>query len=92
MQSRTPTVFLPRTTPRQEQVLRARSLAARGLSMCLEDWDGPSIRAATEEALNRGRVRGQLPDLQGTKNTVSVARELLREQCIQFPHLKVCKP
>ena len=51
----TPTVCVPRTAPRSEQLIRARVLAGRGLLQVLEParLDGRTLRAAVTSALAR---------------------------------------
>jgi predicted glycosyltransferase len=54
----TPTVCAPRTTPRSEQLIRARALAERGLLRVLEpdSLNGENLRHEVTEALKRPRA------------------------------------
>jgi len=60
----TPAVIIPRTTPRQEQLLRARLIASRGLVRMLHPADATGPRLAeliTEQAeVNRSQLRRRL--------------------------------
>ena len=53
----TPTVCVPRTVPRTEQLIRARAFEALGLVQVVEPdrLDGPTLRAEIELALTRSR-------------------------------------
>jgi predicted glycosyltransferase len=53
----TPTVCVPRTVPRTEQLIRARALGGLGLLQVVEPdlLDGPSLRLEIEIALTRSR-------------------------------------
>lgn len=51
LQSRVPAIFLPRSFPRKEQLIRARRLQELGLGTCVEELDPLKLRAAVERAL-----------------------------------------
>lgn len=77
LDSGVPAVFLPRTRPRREQVLRARCLAALGLAQSLCDPSPQALRAGVESALERGRPPRSLPPLDGAHRICGVIGELL---------------
>lgn len=54
-----PTVVVPRTEPRQEQLIRARAFAGLGLLQMVEPDPevGPALRGAMTEALGESRIR-----------------------------------
>ena len=52
MWSEQPAVLLPRTYPRQEQLIRAKRFERAGLAHCLETFEPRRIRMAVEQALD----------------------------------------
>lgn len=85
LQSGRPIVFLPRTFPRAEQLLRASRLAKLGLCDCLVDPSARELGEAVERALARGgsERRTAVPppeiDLDGGQRLARLASELLDE-------------
>ena len=75
----TPTLLVPRTTPRVEQLLRARSLERRGLVDVLEpdQADPQAIARWTARAVQPGQARGQAVDLDGLARVPRLAQALL---------------
>lgn len=83
LRGRLPAVLLPRTKPREEQLLRARRVEARGCAQVLEDPTPRALRAAMEDALSRGKVRVALPSLDGARGFSDHLAELLE---LPIPH------
>ncbi len=74
-------VLLPRTTPRLEQALRARALARRGWAETLVEPSAECLRQAIEDGLEGGRLRGELPALDGARCIPRVVAELFGAEC-----------
>lgn len=79
LQSGVPAVFLPRTFPRKEQLIRARRLQEMGLGTCVEELDPVKLRCAVEQAL---LPTGKRPDnywfpLDGVDGLCDIVRTLL---------------
>lgn len=72
-----PSVLLPRSRPRREQVIRAERLARLGLARSLPDPKPVELRAAIEESLAGGSLRGPIPSLEGRRRLCEIAAELL---------------
>ncbi|MFT7541359.1 MAG: putative glycosyltransferase, partial [Gammaproteobacteria bacterium] len=74
-------VFLPRTFPRREQVIRAERLAALGLGTCLEDPKAEVLSAAITKELAHNRREGGLrtwvAPMTGAANLTAIAEELV---------------
>ena len=78
LQSRRPSVLLPRTHPRMEQAIRAERLEKLGLSTSLVDPRPAEIVAAVARALRAGPPDERaLPSLQGVSSACRVVRELI---------------
>ncbi|MFT7678814.1 MAG: putative glycosyltransferase [Planctomycetota bacterium] len=77
LQARKPAVLLPRTTPRVEQLLRAQCLAQQGLTDYLVQPSPQTLRMAVAAAVERGRIRGLVPPLNGLDRVAEVAAEEL---------------
>lgn len=71
-----PAVFLPRTFPRREQLIRAQRLARLGLAQSLVDPAPDELREAVLKALTT-TDSGRLPDLEGRHRLCEIAGELL---------------
>jgi predicted glycosyltransferase len=83
LKSRTPAVLIPRTRPRQEQLIRARRFERLGLARCLENPDPAQLRSAVDgafehrsAALPRG-VPPQLPRMNGGERLSAIVQEML---------------
>ena len=75
-----PTVLVPRTHPRREQLLRAERLEDRGLVRCLPHPTPSQLSEAVRRALDaREADRPSLP-LDGASRVVEVVSELLEEE------------
>jgi len=78
MQSAKPSVLLPRTRPRMEQVIRAGRLEARGLTRSFVEPRPEEVIEATGLALRGGAPsRAHLPGLRGVEGLCNVVCELL---------------
>jgi predicted glycosyltransferase len=71
-----PAVFLPRTTPRREQALRAQRLERLGLGRCLVEPEPAALADAVEGALATEIQTDNLPALDGAKKLCEITREL----------------
>jgi len=76
LQSRLPAVLLPRTEPRQEQLIRARRLDEMGLARCVANPDPQSLRQAVEEALARPDTLPGGIDLNGVNRVCELISEV----------------
>lgn len=83
----TPAVIIPRVTPREEQLIRARRLAARGLVRVLHPTEATGAvvaRAVTEQAeLTRAEVRSRVSsslDVGGLRAAATTLGAGLRER------------
>ena len=87
-----PAVFLPRTHPRREQLLRASRLAALGLARSLCEPTPAVLRAAVEATLAHGSSGRPVPPLDGSRRICAVIGELLgRAPRVEAPDLRrVC--
>ncbi|HVS08293.1 MAG TPA: hypothetical protein VMS76_00370 [Planctomycetota bacterium] len=79
LQSRRPAIFLPRTFPRSEQLLRALRFSHLGLSQCLVDPRPQELRGAIARALTLSSPAGYVPSLDGCLHLCESAAELLGE-------------
>lgn len=78
LQSRRPSVLLPRTHPRMEQAIRAERLEKLGLTTSLVEPSPRQIVAAVGRALAAGPLPAEsLPDLEGVRGACAVVHELL---------------
>lgn len=77
IQSRIPAVFLPRTHPRKEQLIRARRLQDLGLASCIEDLDPIAVRAAVEQALSKTETRPNCIRLDGLDGLCGIVARML---------------
>jgi predicted glycosyltransferase len=79
----TPTVCVPRTAPRSEQLIRARALARRGLLRVLEParLDGASLRQEVTSALGDSRrgIAAAARNALGFDGAAAAAESLLAE-------------
>jgi predicted glycosyltransferase len=79
----TPTVCVPRTAPRSEQLIRARALERRGLLRVLEParLDGASLREEVNSALagSRRAIAAAARDALGFDGAAAAAESLLAE-------------
>jgi len=80
LMSGTPTVYLPRTFPRQEQVIRATRLANLGLAQSLVDPTPAELRAAVARAIVQPGVDADVPSLDGCRRLCDVAGRLLSRE------------
>ncbi len=78
VRSRIPTILLPRTTPREEQLIRARQFEKLGIAEVHLDPSALVLRAAMERTLGHSRVRGWLPELDGADRFADLAEGLLQ--------------
>jgi predicted glycosyltransferase len=78
LQSGRPSVLLPRSRPRMEQVIRAERFQKRGLTRSLIDPQPEELIAAVERALLDGPpARERVPSLDGIARMCAVVRELV---------------
>lgn len=77
LQSRLPAVLLPRTHPRQEQLIRARRLQELGLATCLENVHPHALRAAVNTALAGSLRESSSLNLDGADRLCDLTAELL---------------
>lgn len=77
LQSRVPAIFLPRTSPRKEQLIRARRFQELQLATCIEELDPHAVRAAIESALRNTGFRATSVSLQGLDGLCSMVSRLL---------------
>lgn len=77
LQSGVPAVFLPRTFPRKEQLIRARRLQELGLATCIEEPDPQAVRAAVERALLHTARRPDQISLNGLDGLCGIVSRLL---------------
>lgn len=75
LQSRLPAVLLPRTEPRQEQLIRAKRLEEMGLARCVEYPDPSTLRRAVEEALSLPDSKPGSIDLDGVERICEIIGE-----------------
>lgn len=80
LRARLPVLFLPRTSPREEQLLRAERVQRLGLGEVLLDLDASRLREGMERVMGRARVDGWLPELDGARRFVDVIDGLLGNQ------------
>jgi len=78
-----PTVVVPRSWPRREQLLRARGFAARGLVRLVEE-DGPELAVRLAEAVGQAMAMPTEPpshalDLSGRERVVDALQRVARE-------------
>jgi predicted glycosyltransferase len=78
LQSRRPSVLLPRTRPRMEQAIRAERFEKLGLAQSLIDPRPEELVQAVGRAVEAGPLPVErLPDLTGVERLTAIARELL---------------
>ena len=78
LQSRKPSVLLPRTHPRMEQALRAERFQKLGLTQSLIDPQPEEMVRAVEQALHRGPLPlERIPSLDGVARMCAVLREIV---------------
>lgn len=77
VRSRKPTLLVPRTHPRREQLLRARSLERLGLAACRPDPQPDEIGVDLARLLANGVLPGRLPSLKGAARFAEVVAEEL---------------
>ena len=79
-----PTLLVPRVHPREEQLLRAQRLAARGLvDLCHPDaLSGAAIAGWAARAVRGPAPAGQPVDLDGLRRVPVLAEQLLAEQLV----------
>ena len=79
VQSRIPAVFLARSFPRKEQLIRARRFQEIGIGTCLEELDPTKLRAAVEQALVPASKKAKMPKLplNGTDGLCAIVASLL---------------
>jgi predicted glycosyltransferase len=86
LQSRKPSVLLPRTHPRMEQAIRAERFQKLGLARSLIDPRPSELVAAVEQALADGPLsRASLPSLRGVEGLCAVVRELVAPAAASTP-------
>jgi predicted glycosyltransferase len=85
LQTRRPAVLLPRTWPRREQLIRARSLSRLGLAETLVQPRPADIRSAVQRALDARTGRPRTPPLDGRSRLCELAAELLRIPSLAMP-------
>ena len=76
MQSRIPSVLMPRQKPRKEQLIRARRLQEMGLTQCVTGDDPAQLRDAIEQALGRPGPKDGYPSLGGLDALCGTISEL----------------
>jgi predicted glycosyltransferase len=75
LQSRVPSVLVPRYFPRREQLIRAERLDRAGLATCLPTPDAVGLRRAVQAALARGQIEAPLPSMNGAQRLARVVAE-----------------
>lgn len=75
LQSRVPSVLVPRCFPRREQLIRAERLEKAGLAACLPTPDALGMRRAVQAALARGQIEADLPAMNGASRLAQVVAE-----------------
>jgi predicted glycosyltransferase len=83
MRSRVPALLLPRTTPRKEQLIRARRVAELGFAECLVEPTVDRMRMAVESCLSRGRFQGPMPSLDGASAFSDVVCQMLGREAVR---------
>jgi len=76
LKSGKPFILLPRSRPRQEQLIRARRFELLGLGRCLEDPGAEELRSTVEEAFAMPRPHAT-PSLKGCERLCAIAGDLL---------------
>ncbi len=77
LQSKKPSVLLPRMAPRREQAIRAERLAGLDLAHNCADLESKRLRRTVETALQRRTLSGPIPNLNGARRVCEFASELL---------------
>ncbi len=77
LQSRKPSVLLPRMSPRREQAIRAERFMGLGLAHNCSDLERKRLRRSVESALERRILSGPIPNLNGARRVCEFASELL---------------
>jgi predicted glycosyltransferase len=77
LQSRCPAIFLPRTFPRTEQLIRATRLEELGFARCLVDPPAEELRAALERTLEDPPRPRCAPSLDGCRRLCDIAVEMI---------------
>lgn len=76
LQSRKPTVLLPRNQMRQEQRIRAERLTSMGLAQSIVQLEPAPLREAVERALSRQEKPTMTPDLNGLRNVCRIVGDM----------------
>jgi predicted glycosyltransferase len=78
----TPALLIPRVTPRQEQLVRARALAEAGRAEMLHpaDLSPADVRAKLQELLQRPKTRPQYRQHEGARRAARLVLDLARMQ------------
>ena len=79
LQSGKHAVFLPRTFPRREQLIRAERFTELGIAQTLVDPEPRSLRTAVERALRMAVRPTELPPLDGCRRLCEIVDDLLPE-------------
>lgn len=86
LQSGRPAIFLPRSFPRKEQLLRAGRLARLGVAYSLPDPSPERLREVVERGLKRDWSKAKPPRLDGTRNLCDLVEDLLEpERSVRQP-------
>jgi predicted glycosyltransferase len=80
LQSHCPAIFLPRTFPRTEQLIRASRLSELGLARCLVDPAPEELRETLERTLDKPLQAQHTPNLDGCRRLCEIAAEMLGDQ------------
>jgi predicted glycosyltransferase len=80
LQSHCPAIFLPRTFPRTEQLIRASRFSELGLARCLVDPEPDELRDTLERTLAEPLQPLHLPSLDGCRRLCEIAAEMLGDQ------------
>jgi len=91
LQSRKPSVLLPRTHPRMEQAIRAERFQKLGLAQSLIDPRPDELVSAVERSIDRGPIPAAgLPSLDGVQRLCSVVSELVEQPIV--PQARLAGP
>ncbi|MFT5139472.1 MAG: putative glycosyltransferase [Lysobacterales bacterium] len=91
LQSGVQAVLMPRSFPRQEQLIRAGRFEKMGLAQCVVSEDPGILRQAVEKALSKRRSQVKVPSLDGLNRLCTLIWNILGQptESIEQPQLKI---